>query len=150
MHVRLESGSDGRRLTSSRREPGLSAGLVAALLAVLVTQAACARPGSLSEGLGIAVEVSPTVPLVGQAATIEATLSDRDKPIVGAKLQLEAHMVHPGMAPVIAPAVERPNGIYAARLTLPMAGDWVVYVAGELPDGRRIHQKVDVRVRPVN
>ena len=120
------------------------------LLAAAFTHTACVRSGSLSDGLGIAVEVTPTIPLVGRVSTIEATLTDRDKPIVGAKLQIEAHMLHPGMAPVMAPAVERSTGVYAARLTLPMAGDWVIYVAGELPGGRRIHQKVDVLVRPVN
>jgi hypothetical protein len=65
-------------------------------------------------------------------------------PVAGARLRAEAHMSHPGMAPVTADVIERANGFYETRLQFSMAGDWIVVITGELASGRRFTARTDV------
>jgi hypothetical protein len=53
-------------------------------------------------------------------------------------------MAHPGMAPVVGELIETEVGVYETRVKLTMAGPWVIVVAGELPDGRRIVKQTQV------
>jgi hypothetical protein len=53
-------------------------------------------------------------------------------------------MNHAGMRPVFADAKEVEPGKYEATLELTMGGDWFVLITGTLPDGRKLHRKVDV------
>jgi hypothetical protein len=45
------------------------------------------------------------------------------------------------MAPVLTPAVEQPDGTYTGGLRFAMAGPWVLFITGQLPDGARIRQR---------
>jgi hypothetical protein len=77
--------------------------------------------------------------MVGADTLVGLRLRDAEgHPISRARLRLEAHMSHPGMAPVTADVIEHGAGAYEARLRLPMAGDWRFVVAGTLADGNRI------------
>jgi hypothetical protein len=60
------------------------------------------------------------------------------QPIRGARLTIEGHMTHPGMAPVLSTVRETGAGVYEAELPLTMAGDWTLVVSGALADGRRV------------
>jgi hypothetical protein len=114
------------------------------LVAGLLALSAAGGCGSGSPALGdlsIDCTSSPASPRAGSEARLEVRLSGRDgAPVTGARIRIEARMAHPGMAPIIADAVEETAGTYASRLTLSMAGDWIVTVAGELDDGRRVRQ----------
>ena len=59
-------------------------------------------------------------------------------PVTGARLTLEGHMAHPGMAPVVTGMMETAPGQYEARLGLTMSGEWRLVVSGTLADGQRV------------
>jgi hypothetical protein len=97
-------------------------------------------------------KIEPTPPVAGTATVVRVVLRrSNGSPVSGAKLQVQAHMSHAGMAPVTADAVEHGNGAYEASLQLSMAGDWALVLTGELADGRRITQEAPLpAVRPAN
>ena len=121
MHLRLGSEAVAR-------------GVTAVVLACSL--ASCGRAG---RAVTVSWNISPTPPMVGADTTVGLRLHDAEgHPITRAKLQLEAHMSHPGMTPLTAAVIEQSGGAYEARVRLPMAGDWRFVVAGTLAGGRRI------------
>ncbi len=105
--------------------------------------AACARPVAPADDVVVEWKATPSTPFVDGETAVEITLLDRARqPVSGARLRVEAHMTHPGMAPIIEVAAERGNGAYVARLRLPMAGGWILFVKGELADHRPVNQRV--------
>jgi hypothetical protein len=105
----------------------------------LAAAAACRR--ATAADLSLTWTTTPASPVVGQETTATVTVRDAAGQLVDdASLQIEAHMSHPGMAPVIASAQGRGHGVYEARLQFTMAGDWDVLVTGRLSDGRRMRQ----------
>jgi hypothetical protein len=79
-------------------------------------------------------------------ATLTVQLTDSaQKPIAHAKLEVEADMSHPGMAPVFGEVEETTPGNYLAHLSFNMAGDWVVLLGIQLPDGQKMERQLDVR-----
>jgi hypothetical protein len=94
--------------------------------------------------------VSPTSPQVGTEMSVQLVLINAaHAPLSGASLQLEGHMAHPGMAPVIAQATDAGRGLYRAKIALPMEGDWLLLATGSLPDGQRLNRRIGaVKVRP--
>jgi hypothetical protein len=129
MHVRLAPEALAR---------GLTAGLLACCLAAI----GC---GGGARELQMTWQIEPTPPVAGAATAVRLTLHHGDgTAVVGARLRLEAHMSHPGMAPITCDVIDRANGAYEARLQLSMAGDWVFVVTGELADGTRITRQIQV------
>lgn len=120
-----------------------------ALVACALLAGAACRPDAQRE-VTVSWAIEPAPPVTGTETIAVITLQDEQKqPVRGAKLQLEAHMSHPGMAPVTSGMTERADGTYEGRLQLSMAGDWILVVTGELPDGRRITRQLELSgVRP--
>jgi hypothetical protein len=97
---------------------------------LLCLGAAC-RGEAEDVDLAFQLQITPARPIVQQETSLELSVTDRaGQPVSGANLQIEAHMDHPGMAPMIAPAAERGGGLYAARMFFTMAGEWVVFASG--------------------
>ena len=64
-------------------------------------------------------------------------------------MRLEAHMSHPGMAPIVADGREQNPGVYDLPFTFTMQGDWALLVSVQLPGGERLARRIDVaNVRP--
>ena len=123
---------------------------LAFLLAGGMAAAACGRTAAPADDVVVEWKVTPAEPLVDGEAVAEVTLRDRARrPVPGATLRIEAHMTHPGMAPVVEPAVEQAQGVYTARLRLTMAGGWILFVKGDLADRRPISRRLgDATARP--
>ena len=84
--------------------------------------------------------------MTGVETTARLTVQDeRGRAVRGARLRVEGFMSHPGMTPIVAPATEREDGRYEARVQFSMAGDWILVVTGDLGNGTRITEQVEVR-----
>ena len=116
--------------------------VTAGLLGCCVLAIGCSRTAT---NVAVTWTIDPTPPVTEAATVVRVTLLHRNgQPVTAARLRLEAHMSHPGMAPVTSDLIERSNGDYEARLDLRMAGDWVFVVTGELADGRRLTREMKV------
>jgi hypothetical protein len=121
MHVRVAREGAGRRLIAA--------------LAAFALAAGC---GGAPDGASLALTVSPAAPMVGTPATLRMSLRRADgTPLPATSVRVEAHMAHPGMPPVLPHVVQTGEGRYESRLQFSMAGDWLIAVTGDLPDGRR-------------
>jgi YtkA-like len=114
-----------------------------ALTLACVPAAACGRTVPPADDVVIEWKMTPAVPTVNRETLAEFTVLDRARrPVRGARLRVEAHMTHPGMAPLVEPAAEQPNGTYMVRLRFSMAGAWVLFVKGAMADRRVIDRRV--------
>ncbi|HEX5107959.1 MAG TPA: FixH family protein [Vicinamibacterales bacterium] len=101
---------------------------------------ACSTAGCEREPSDVTVAASwhldPTSPESHEQARLQLILRDAAGHAVrGARLRVEAHMSHPGMAPVLVETREQPDGVYTASLELTMAGNWTLVASGTLADG---------------
>jgi hypothetical protein len=144
VHVRLAPFAGRRRLTrpAGARLPRARTLLLAALAATSFTSA-CHRPPP-AEDVSISWTLAPTPPVVGSAVLTLRAVDGAGQPVESAKLRVEGHMSHPGMAPVLATTVERGDGVYEAELQFTMRGDWILLVSGSLPGGAAVQQRIDV------
>jgi hypothetical protein len=143
--ARALAGVTARRAAGIAR--GLAASLVTALLGLagLPAAAGCGRSGDAPD---VVVEwaLTPEAPGVGPAQ-LDLVLRTADRqPVEATRVAVEGHMNHPGMAPVLADAERQAPGEYAARFSLTMRGDWILLVRADLPGGRRVEHRIDVRV----
>lgn len=115
----------------------------------LVGMVGCSKAPAPAD-VSVTWTTEPSPPVVGAPIVADVTLRDADRqPVRGATIEIEGHMTHPGMAPVLAAAEERGDGVYRVRFQFTMAGDWIVLVKGFLPDGRPVNHRIDVAsVRP--
>jgi hypothetical protein len=122
------------------------------LISVVCLFAAVCQPQGGGDGATIHIEwiVTPDPPRTGDAM-LSFTLVDSTAgmPVTRAKVRLEGNMSHPGMMPILSTARETAPGRYEAPLDFTMAGDWIVLVDAELPDGRALHRQIEILgVRP--
>jgi hypothetical protein len=160
MHLRMAWVASGRRVTPigahqqhlfaeqivwARRLPQVFQVVIACgVLGFACGQSPRATLGDLASELTVEWTTTPAPPTVGTDTVGEVTLRDRSQqPVRGATLQIECHMSHPGMAPVIGQATERGEGVYQVPLRFSMNGEWVVIVKGTLPDGRRFDRRIE-------
>lgn len=139
MHVRLasEAVARGISLTAFRR------GLLGLAMVAMAAGAGC---GETAAPVRVSWSLDPAPPVTGVETTARLTVQDgQGRPVRGARLRVEGHMSHPGMTPIVVPATEREDGRYEARMQFSMAGDWMLVVTGDLGNGTRITEQVEVR-----
>ncbi|MGH7447052.1 MAG: FixH family protein [Longimicrobiales bacterium] len=145
MHLRLGAPGGGRRLSPGRRVQvqRVPTWLLLLTLCSCVLTGACHRPAAV-RGVRIEWTLTPSPPTVG-AGLLTLQVRDGAGALVrGAKLRVEGHMSHPGMAPVLATARERGHGVYDAELQFTMRGDWILLVSGVLTSGDTVSHRIDV------
>jgi hypothetical protein len=143
VHVRVAPRAHSRLLTA------------AIVLACLVPTACAVGSGSDADpnaAISVKWDLDPAPPAAGTPVAARLTLHDKNQqPVLGARLRLEGHMSHPGMAPVVVTLTERGAGIYDAPIEFSMAGDWMLVVTGELPGGGRLTKQIEIAgVRPAS
>ena len=118
---------------------------VIGLCVCLVFAQACRRQGDSLSNLSIAHKVSPQPPHVGQVTITLSVYDASEKPVSGARINLEGNMSHAGMAPVFADAREMEPGRYLSTMELSMAGDWYVIAHVTLADGRKLDHQFEIK-----
>jgi hypothetical protein len=115
---------------------------IVALVAAVTVSGACRRAPT-SADVTIGLTITPQAPVAGEPVDARISLHDvQQHAITGATVQLEAHMTHPGMAPVIESASDRGGGQYDASLSLTMAGDWVLFADVRTAGGQRVRKEI--------
>ncbi len=144
MHVRVAPPGGGPRLIATWRERSHSA-LPVLLVALNACwpAGACHRPAP-ADNVTFEWTLTPMPPGVGTAVLTMHVLDGNRRPVRGARIRVEGHMSHPGMAPVLAQARERDPGVYEADLQFTMRGDWILLVEGTLPNRSGIAHRIDV------
>ncbi|MGC4080685.1 MAG: FixH family protein [Vicinamibacterales bacterium] len=122
--------------------------LLIVVLAAVALAAGCRRNVRLEPPITWTWTLAPATAVVGPA-TLTLTLHEPSGDPLDATIGLEAHMSHPGMAPVLASAIRRAPGTYDIPFAFTMQGDWVLLVSMVLPDGQRIRAAHRRRERPV-
>jgi hypothetical protein len=146
VQLRVAPPDGGPRLNATRRTPVQRCRSILILIVALTAcglAAACHRPAR-ARTLSFDWTLTPRPPAVGP---VVLTLRIRDgagRAVHGARLRVEAQMAHPGMATVLAPATERPDGAYEAGFRLTMGGDWILLIAGALASGEVVEYRIDV------
>jgi hypothetical protein len=102
------------------------------------------QPIETQSAVAIEYGISPQPVRIGPAAFNVKLRGATGEPVPGARVNLEADMSHPGMAPVFAVAREGAPGQYQGSLEFAMPGDWVVLIHVTLRDGRKLERQVSV------
>lgn len=111
---------------------------------VLLVAGGCSPVGQSIAETEVRLELTPNPPRVG-TAQLALTLTDAaGQPLETDSLEVEGNMNHAGMVPVFATLRPTTAGRYEGSLEFTMAGDWFLLVSGQLADGRRVDQKIDV------
>jgi hypothetical protein len=142
VHLRVAPPDDGPRLTIFRRNLSLRSRPIPLVLAACCV-AACGRPAPARD-LKFESTFAPMPVSVGTTRFQLRVFDAAGRPVRGARLQVQAQMSHPGMAPLVVTAAERGEGLYEAELQFSMGGDWILVVEGFLPNGDRVHHRIDV------
>ena len=142
--MRLAQPSRGERGLTARRTRAPRIILLGSLVAAGAAAAACTRTAPPADDVRVEWRVTPSPAQVGPATLRLFLIGADGAPAAGARLAIEGHMTHPGMAPVTADVRETDPGVYEAALRFTMAGDWVLVLDGALADGRRLRRQLAI------
>lgn len=131
-------------------------GPAALALAVTALLAACGPPGddggsggtasTGDDGATLNAELDGD-PRVGPAQIVVTLQDANGDGIEGAEVEVTGDMTHAGMVPVVSAVPEEGDGIYRSEaFEFTMAGDWVLTVEAELPDGGSLRDTLSLTV----
>jgi hypothetical protein len=122
----------------------LAAGLIALALLPACTRAS--EPTDQAPEIRVEFELPASERQVGRQE-FNLRLVDRQEIVIhGAQVELRGDMSHAGMVPVLASGREGSQGNYEVPFEWTMAGDWLLTLTAELPDGRTLLRTYQVTV----
>jgi hypothetical protein len=126
----------------------LAAAIAALPLLALPVASGCRARSDQPAWVRIDARVLPLQPTVGRVTETVSLSGATVDTLAGARVDVVAHMTHPGMTPVVATVTRRGPDVFEAALDLDLAGDWELVATAQLPDGRRVESRTPVRVLP--
>ncbi|MGD8632857.1 MAG: FixH family protein [Anaerolineales bacterium] len=122
-----------------------------AIALAIMLPAACTRQSAVAdEAPDIKTEISlrPDPPVVGKALIVVEISDQQGQPIEGLNLTMKGDMTHAGMTPVLGSSTYQGDGLYTVPIEWTMAGDWILQLTAEMPDGRLLKRSVNLQVSP--
>ena len=109
----------------------------------------CARASQQADSADVQITMTaiPFPPHIGESRLVIQVSDEMGSPIDDAHLSVKGDMTHAGMAPVLAEVDGGGEaGVYTVPFEWTMAGDWVVTVELQLPDGTKAQKRFDMAV----
>lgn len=110
---------------------------------------ACARVSQGQEmdaDVIMELTVDPSPATIGETTLYFELRDAQDQPIEGASFSAKGDMSHAGMLPVVGDSEEIGDGTYSVPFGWTMGGDWILTIAGELPDGQSFSHTFELTV----
>lgn len=119
-----------------------------ALVTLLLTGASCTRESQRNRDSTFRIELEEPLfpPGVGPDTLTIRVFGAENRPVSDARLTVKGDMTHAGMVPVLAEVDGGIDGVYSVPITWTMAGDWVVTVEAQLPDGASTWASFDLKI----
>ena len=111
---------------------------------LLLLGSGCARASQQVDSADVQISMTaiPFPPHIGESRLVIQVANKAGKPIDDAHLAIKGDMTHAGMAPVLAEVDGGgEDGVYTIPFEWTMAGDWVVTVDLQLPDGTNAQER---------
>jgi hypothetical protein len=115
----------------------------------LLLGSGCARASQQADSAAVQISMTaiPFPPHIGESRLVIQVADKAGKSIDDAHLAIKGDMTHAGMAPVLAEVDGGgEDGVYTIPFEWTMAGDWVVTVDLQLPDGTKAQERFDMTV----
>ncbi len=115
----------------------------------LLLGSGCARASQQVDSAAVQISMTaiPFPPHIGESRLVIQVADKAGKSIDDAHLAIKGDMTHAGMAPVLAEVDGGgEDGVYTIPFEWTMAGDWVVTVDLQLPDGTKAQERFDMTV----
>ncbi len=123
--------------------------LLIGLALLLLFGIGCARASQQDDSADVQITMTaiPFPPHIGESRLVIQVADEMGSPIDDAHLSVKGDMTHAGMAPVLAEVDGGgESGVYTIPFEWTMAGDWVVTVDLQLPDGTKAQERFEMTV----
>jgi hypothetical protein len=121
-----------------------------ALFLLFMLVSGCARESRQVDSAGILIKLAPIPfpPIIGESRLVIQIADNMGNPIDDAQMAIRGSMSHAGMIPVLAELEGGgKDGVYDVPFDWTMAGDWIVTVDVQLPDGTMAEEHFDIAVQ---
>lgn len=119
------------------------------IILAFLSPTACTRQsaaGDEAEEISVEIGYQPDPPIVGEAIILVDISDQQGRPVDGLDVAVKGDMTHAGMTPVLGTSTYQGDGLYTLPIEWTMAGDWILQLTAEMPDGRTLRRSFNLRV----